>query len=112
MSSSPTPHSLAVSLGALLDGRWRSVREQARRDLDPETYGPPDGPVSMEDYRTRITGLLHELTRQPFAAIAEAMGVETRPVIDPAPRRLQRIDAAEAVRRGRKDRESFRRPPP
>ena len=69
MSPTPTTDLVTQDLRRVLDGRWHAVREQARRDLDSNHFGPPKGPMTMEDYRERTTSLLHELTAQPFAAM-------------------------------------------
>lgn len=69
MSPTPTTDLVTQDLRRVLDGRWHAVREQARRDLDSNHFGPPKGPMTMEDYRERTTSLLHELTAQPFGAM-------------------------------------------
>ena len=57
MSPTPTTDLVTQDLRRVLDGRWHAVREQARRDLDSNHFGPPKGPMTMEDYRERTTSL-------------------------------------------------------
>ena len=35
---------LTTALRRSLDGRWAHVREEARRDLEPERFAPPNRP--------------------------------------------------------------------
>lgn len=56
-------------LRSLLDGRWRAVREDVRRELSTGRFDPPDRPLPTEEHRARVTGQLLELTTQPLAAM-------------------------------------------
>ena len=65
---SKTPDAaLASALRAHLDGPFGEVRDHCRA-LDPATFGPPSGPLPMDEHRSRVTSQLSALARQPYAA--------------------------------------------
>jgi acyl-CoA oxidase len=45
---------LTSALGAALDGRWASIRDELRADPDPGRFAPPTEELSREDYRARV----------------------------------------------------------
>lgn len=66
----------AEEIRTVLDGRWGDVRQQVRAQLDPATFGPPEGLLPLEEHRQRTLDAVIELTKTDFArnGITEEQG--------------------------------------
>ncbi|WP_270888126.1 acyl-CoA dehydrogenase family protein [Pedococcus sp. 5OH_020] len=54
---------LTTALRTVLDGRWASVKDEARAELDVARFGPPDRELGTEAYRARVAEQVHLLAR-------------------------------------------------
>jgi acyl-CoA oxidase len=54
---------LTDELRQALDGRWADLRDEMRRDLEPERFAPPSEELTMEQYRARVADQVQLIAR-------------------------------------------------
>ncbi len=67
---------LATALRRCLDGRWADLREETRRDFEPERFAPPSEELGIEAYRARVAEQVQQIaaTGHPARGFPVAMG--------------------------------------